>query len=145
MDRDIDIADFNALATSFDPLGQAAFAGWAAGNFDGDADIDIRDFSTLVRNFSPLGLQLNLLSTVQGDVAAEDDRTLPTVLVDEVDSQSLSNVAPGQSGQSIPSSDTESHPEHPPLVSSTPDWAFALLGKDESFRYRRGRDLRFDS
>lgn len=145
LDRDIDIADFNALATSFDPLGQAAFAGWAAGNFDGDADIDIRDFSTLVRNFSPLGLQLNLLSTVQGDVAAEDDRTLPTVLVDEVDSQSLSNVAPGQSGQSIPSSDTESHPEHPPLVSSTPDWAFALLGKDESFRYRRGRDLRFDS
>ena len=58
LDRDVDITDFNALASHFDlaededpqngPL-------WYEGNFDGDDDTDITDFNLLAGNFAPGG------------------------------------------------------------------------------------------
>ncbi len=54
--RDIDITDFNQLATNFDPSGaQATLNTWNNGNFDGDPDVDITDFNYLASNFSPDG------------------------------------------------------------------------------------------
>ena len=58
MDGDVDIQDFNVLATNYDPMGVGAPYGWGQGNFDNDADIDIVDFSELASNFSPLGYTL---------------------------------------------------------------------------------------
>ena len=53
--RDIDITDFNVLATNFDPMAaNAASNTWDHGNFDGDDDIDITDFNSLAVNFSPI-------------------------------------------------------------------------------------------
>ena len=55
-DKDVDITDFNTLATGFDPLGvNSATNDWLAGNFDADDDIDITDFNNLASNFMPLG------------------------------------------------------------------------------------------
>jgi len=62
LDGDVDIGDFNSLATSFDPLGNNPGNGWPQGNFDGDADIDIVDFGALVRNFDPGGYAINSLT-----------------------------------------------------------------------------------
>jgi len=56
LDRDVDISDFNALATNFDPGGvNFAINTWGLGDFDGDGDIDITDFNTLASNFQPSG------------------------------------------------------------------------------------------
>ena len=46
-DKDVDITDFNSLATHFDPDGATAPHSWTEGNFDGDNDIDITDFNFL--------------------------------------------------------------------------------------------------
>jgi len=54
-DRDVDITDFNSLATHFDPDGATAPHSWTEGNFDGDNDIDITDFNFLAANFAPDG------------------------------------------------------------------------------------------
>ena len=54
-DRDVDITDFNSLATHFDPDKATAPHSWIEGNFDGDNDIDITDFNFLASNFSPDG------------------------------------------------------------------------------------------
>ena len=54
--RNIDITDFNQLATNFDPSGaQVTLNTWNNGNFDGDPDVDITDFNYLASNFSPDG------------------------------------------------------------------------------------------
>ena len=56
--RDVDITDFNALATNFSPTGDGNPTNgpfWDQGNFDGDDDIDITDFNFLAANFSPAG------------------------------------------------------------------------------------------
>ena len=56
--RDVDITDFNALATNFSPVGDGDPTNgpfWDQGNFDGDDDIDITDFNALATNFVPMG------------------------------------------------------------------------------------------
>ena len=51
--RDVDITDFNALATHFDPIGTNTVNNtWDHANLDGD--VDITDFNSLVRSFSPI-------------------------------------------------------------------------------------------
>ena len=54
-DNDVDITDFNNLASNFDSDGAVAPYSWLEGNFDGDNDIDITDFNFLASNFSPDG------------------------------------------------------------------------------------------
>ena len=54
-DKDVDITDFNSLATHFDFDGATAPHSWTEGNFDGDHDIDITDFNFLAANFAPDG------------------------------------------------------------------------------------------
>ncbi len=54
-DRDIDLSDYNRLATNFDPVGAAGPYTWPAGNFDGDGDIDLSDYNSLASNFNPGG------------------------------------------------------------------------------------------
>ena len=57
-DRDVDITDFNALASHFDPTGDGDPVNgpfWNEGNFDGDGDTDITDFNLLAANFAPAG------------------------------------------------------------------------------------------
>ena len=58
LDRDVNITDFNALASDCDPAGDgdphnAPF--WNQGHFCGDGDIDITDFNVLASNFMPGG------------------------------------------------------------------------------------------
>jgi len=66
-DDDVDISDFNTLATWFDPGGVwGAENTWSRGNFDGDRDIDITDFGTLATNFNPGGVN---------DAGAAESRT----------------------------------------------------------------------
>jgi len=58
LDRDVDITDFNALASHFDPTEDGDPQNgpfWNEGNFDGDDDTDITDFNLLAANFSPSG------------------------------------------------------------------------------------------
>lgn len=55
--RDVDVTDFNALATNFNPTGDGDPTNgpfWHEGNFDGD-DVDITDFNFLAINFAPTG------------------------------------------------------------------------------------------
>ena len=57
-DRDVDITDFNVLASHFDPTGDGDSLNgpfWNEGNFDGDGDTDITDFNLLAEKFSPAG------------------------------------------------------------------------------------------
>jgi len=56
--RDVDITDFNALASHFDPTGDGDPVNgpfWNEGNFDGDGDTDITDFNLLAANYMPGG------------------------------------------------------------------------------------------
>ena len=55
LDRDVDITDFNNLATHFDPNGATAPHSWTNGNFNGDSNVDITDFNLLSSNFAPDG------------------------------------------------------------------------------------------
>ena len=58
LDRDVDITDFNVLASHFDPAGDGYPNNgpfWDEGNFDGDDDTDITDFYLLASNFAPSG------------------------------------------------------------------------------------------
>jgi len=55
LDRDIDLTDYNALATNFDPTGSLGSHGWEHGNSDGDSDVDLADYNVLASNFSPAG------------------------------------------------------------------------------------------
>ena len=58
LDRDVDITDFNALASHFEPAGDGYPNNgplWNEGNFDGDDDTDITDFNVLAANFAPEG------------------------------------------------------------------------------------------
>jgi hypothetical protein len=54
-DADVDLADYNRLATNFDPVGSLGPHGWPDGNTDGDGDIDLADYNALAGNFSPAG------------------------------------------------------------------------------------------
>jgi len=58
LDRDVDITDFNVLASHLDPTGDGNPYNdpfWNEGNFDGDGDTDITDFNLLAANFAPDG------------------------------------------------------------------------------------------
>ena len=55
LDGDVDVTDFNSVATNFDPTGQQLDNSWLFGNFDGDGDTDITDFNLLASNFAPSG------------------------------------------------------------------------------------------
>ena len=57
-DRDVDITDFNVLASHFDPTGDGDPVNgpfWNEGNFNGDDNVDITDFNLLAANFAPDG------------------------------------------------------------------------------------------
>ena len=54
-DMDIDLSDYNTLATNFDPTGSLGPHGWNDGNSDGDSDVDLADYNVLASNFSPAG------------------------------------------------------------------------------------------
>ena len=55
-DFDIDITDFNILASNFDDTGASAETNnWTTAGFDADGDIDITDFNFLAANFAPDG------------------------------------------------------------------------------------------
>ena len=63
-DRDVDITDFNVLASHFDPTGDGGPVNgpfWNEGNFDGDGDTDITDFNLLVANFAPSGYAMSAI------------------------------------------------------------------------------------
>ena len=53
--RDVDLADYNNLASYFDPIGNLGPHPWDHGNFDGDGDVDLADYNTLAGNFHPAG------------------------------------------------------------------------------------------
>ncbi|MBP61898.1 MAG: hypothetical protein CMJ62_10290, partial [Planctomycetaceae bacterium] len=55
LDRDVDLADYSALANNFDPTGSLGPHGWNDGNSDGDNDVDLADYNVLASNFSPAG------------------------------------------------------------------------------------------
>ena len=55
-DKDIDITDFNILASNFDDAGaNSATNDWTTADFDLDGDIDITDFNFLAANFADTG------------------------------------------------------------------------------------------
>jgi len=54
-DQDVDITDFNFLASNFDPTGGSGPHDWTHADFDGDDDVDITDFGFLAANFAPNG------------------------------------------------------------------------------------------
>ena len=93
LDRDVDIADFIAVETHFDPLAQKAFNGWSHGNFDGDADVDIIDRFKVVRNFAPLGVGSVRTDSHAGVSTIRDSRavihTAPISALSSVESISL--------------------------------------------------------
>ena len=66
VDYDVDITDFNNLASNFDPIGFLDRI-WKDGDFDGNHIVDITDFNALSDNFSPNGYDshLNLGGSVQ--------------------------------------------------------------------------------
>ena len=55
LDRNVDLADYSALANNFDPTGSLGPHGWDHGNSDGDNDVDLTDYNVLASNFQPLG------------------------------------------------------------------------------------------
>jgi hypothetical protein len=60
-DGDVDLSDYNRLATNFDPFGTTL--SWADGNFDDDGDIDLSDYNNLAANFNPLGYARPILAS----------------------------------------------------------------------------------
>ncbi|MBI83604.1 MAG: hypothetical protein CMJ81_10435 [Planctomycetaceae bacterium] len=55
LDRDVDLTDYNALATNFNPSGTYGPYLWQDGNFDGDGNVDLSDYNSMTSNFKPLG------------------------------------------------------------------------------------------
>jgi len=55
LDREVDLADYSALANNFDPSGSGLSTLWQHGNSDGDNDIDLADYNALASNFTPAG------------------------------------------------------------------------------------------
>ncbi len=54
-DRDVDITDYNYLASNFDPDETTVPHPWIKGNFDSDYDVDITDYNYLASHFAPEG------------------------------------------------------------------------------------------
>ena len=64
-DIDIDITDFNILASNFDDTGaNAETNNWTTADFDADGDIDITDFNFLAVNFADTGYGENTTGQV---------------------------------------------------------------------------------
>jgi hypothetical protein len=55
LDRDVDLADYSALANNLSPTGSLGSHEWDHGNSDGDSDVDLADYNVLASNFSPAG------------------------------------------------------------------------------------------
>ena len=55
LDRNVDLADYSALATNFEPSGNGLSTLWQHGNSDGDNDVDLADYNVLASNFYPAG------------------------------------------------------------------------------------------
>ena len=55
LDRNVDLADYSALANNFDPTGSLGPHKWDHGNSDGDGNVDLADYNALASNFSPAG------------------------------------------------------------------------------------------
>ena len=55
LDRNVDLADYMALANNFEPSGNGLSTLWQHGNTDGDNDVDLVDYNVLASNFSPAG------------------------------------------------------------------------------------------
>ena len=53
LDVDVDLNDFNVLATNFNPAGDELV--WSTGDFDDDGDVDLTDYNLLASNFNPPG------------------------------------------------------------------------------------------
>ena len=51
----VDLADYSALATNFDPTASLGPHGWDHGNSNGDNDVDLADYNALASNFAPAG------------------------------------------------------------------------------------------
>ena len=66
LDRDVDITDFNSLASNFDPDGVTGPHSWLEGNLDGDDDIDITDFNFLASNFASSGYGVSVVPEPSG-------------------------------------------------------------------------------
>ena len=76
-DRDIDITDFNVLASNFDDSGaNSATNDWTTADFDADGDIDITDFNFLAANFADTGY----ISPVLGGQVPEPTSVMLMVL-----------------------------------------------------------------
>jgi hypothetical protein len=75
-DGDVDLSDYNRLATNFDPVGFAGPHSWADGNFDSDNDVDLSDYNNLAANFNPAGyLGATLASLPEPDDFEDGNRT----------------------------------------------------------------------
>ena len=69
-DKDVDITDFNSLASNFDPDGATAPHSWLEGNFNGDDNVDITDFNLLAANFFPGGYATSAIPEPSGMLLA---------------------------------------------------------------------------
>jgi hypothetical protein len=69
-DGDVDLSDYNTLATHFDPIGTGGSYLWSDGNFDADDDIDLSDYNDLATHFDPLGYDTSSPATL-ADAALE--------------------------------------------------------------------------
>ena len=53
LDRDVDLGDYNTLASNFNPAGSGAV--FTQGDSDLDGDVDLSDYNTLAGSFNPVG------------------------------------------------------------------------------------------
>ncbi len=75
-DGDVDLSDYNTLATHFDPIGTGGPYLWSDGNFDADNDIDLSDYNDLASHFDPLGYDTSSPATL-ADAALEPGEPFP--------------------------------------------------------------------
>jgi hypothetical protein len=75
-DGDVDLSDYNTLATHFDPIGTGGPYLWSDGNFDADNDIDLSDYNDLATHFDPLGYDTASPATL-ADAALEAGEPFP--------------------------------------------------------------------
>ena len=79
LDRDVDITDFQILASNFDPFVNESLT-WGRADFDGDWDVDTTDFDLLARHFAPTGYPLPSFSG-STDAAVVDTVPEPVALI----------------------------------------------------------------
>jgi VCBS repeat-containing protein len=88
LDGDVDLADYNQLATNFDPEGLNSPHEWCDANFDTDLDVDLTDYNLLFTNFSPTGYAGTMPSLYVApgcDVGSEPLAAASLAVADEVE------------------------------------------------------------